>query len=94
MDHFGSSEGLGAFEDSRLWGHQPRDSPFFPNQGSVLATKCNSKWGPAARCSKANKEASLVERKVCFILDAWMLATRGPEGRAGQTPVQRPTPPY
>ena len=26
--------------------------------------------GPAAHCSKANKEARLVERKVCFILDA------------------------
>ena len=31
---------------------------------------CNRKWGPAARGSKANKEARLVERKVCFISDA------------------------
>ena len=29
----------------------------------------NRKWGPAARHSKAIKEARLVERKVCFILD-------------------------
>ena len=43
--------------------------------------------GPAARRSKANKEARLVERKVCFILRA---RTRG----GGQTPVQRPTPPH
>ena len=31
---------------------------------------CNRKWGPAACCFKANKKARLVERKVCFILDA------------------------
>ena len=30
----------------------------------------NWKWGLAACCSKTNKEAKLVERKVCFILDA------------------------
>ena len=30
----------------------------------------NQKWGPADHHSKVNKEASLVERKVCFILDA------------------------
>ena len=28
------------------------------------------KWGRAARRSKANKEARLVERKVCFVSDA------------------------
>ena len=40
----------------------------------------------AAQQSKANKEAKLVERKVCFsfILDA--------SNRTGQTPVQRSTP--
>ena len=42
--------------------------------------KCFRKWGPAALCSKANKVARLVERKVCN----WC------EG--GQIPVQRPTP--
>ena len=45
--------------------------------------------GPAARRSKANEEARLVEMKVCFILDAgnkW-------GGWGGRTPVQRPTPP-
>ena len=31
---------------------------------------CNRKWGPAACHSETSKEASLVERKVCFILDA------------------------
>ena len=31
---------------------------------------CYRKWGLAAHCSKANKEARLVERKVCFILEA------------------------
>ena len=31
---------------------------------------CYRNWGPAAGCSKANKEARLVERKVCFVLDA------------------------
>ena len=35
-------------------------------------------WGLAARCSKANKQDRLVERKVCCILDAgnckeWMV---------------------
>ena len=29
-----------------------------------------SKWGLAARRSKANEEAVLVEREVCFILEA------------------------
>ena len=31
---------------------------------------CNQKWGLAAHFSKADKEARLVEGKVCFILDA------------------------
>ena len=31
---------------------------------------CYQKWGLGAHCSKANKEAVLVVRKVCFILDA------------------------
>ena len=48
---------------------------------------CNRKWGEAACRSKANKEDRLVERKVCFILDASNC------GRGGQMPVQRPTPP-
>ena len=43
--------------------------------------------GLAACHSKANKEPVLVERKVCFILDA------GNWGE-GRTPVQRPTPPH
>ena len=43
--------------------------------------------GLAARRSKANKEARLMERKVCFILDASDWAHRG-----AQTPVQRATP--
>ena len=49
--------------------------------------QCNRKWGLPAHRSKANKEARLVERKVCFILDVgnWV--------GGGQTPVQRLTPP-
>ena len=47
--------------------------------------QCNRKWGPAVRRSKANKEARLVERKVCFILDA-------SNRRGGRTSVQRATP--
>ena len=40
----------------------------------------------AAHCSKVNKEAQLVEGKVCFILDAsiWVQATG-----AGWTPIHR-----
>ena len=58
----------------------------------VFGYYCNQKWGPAARSSKANKEARLVERKVCFILDA---SNRGGGGGGGgrQMPVQRPTSP-
>lgn len=29
----------------------------------------NQKWDPAVHCSKADKEARLVERQICFILD-------------------------
>ena len=36
--------------------------------------------GPAARCSKANKQARLVEREVCFISDAGHWG-RGEDGR-------------
>ena len=43
-------------------------------------------WGLAACCSKANKQARLVERKVCFISDA-----RNCGGRALWTFVQRLT---
>ena len=41
----------------------------------------------ANHCSKTNKEARLMERKVCFILEAskW--------GKDGQIHVQKPTPP-
>ena len=45
--------------------------------------------GSNACCSKAKKEAKLVERKVCFILDA----SNG-VGGWGQTSVQRSTVPY
>ena len=43
--------------------------------------------GPAACHSKANKQARLVERNICFISDA------GNWGVGWQTSVQRPTPP-
>ena len=45
--------------------------------------------GLAACHSKALKEARLVERKVCFILDA----SNPRVGVGGRTPVQRPTAP-
>ena len=41
-------------------------------------------WGLAAHCSKANKQARLVERKVCFISDADSWA-------GGWTSIPRPT---
>ena len=40
----------------------------------LRARNCNRKWGRAARRSKANKEAGLVGRKVCFISEAGSLA--------------------
>ena len=43
---------------------------------------CYRKWGPAPHCSKANKEARLAERKVCFILEA----SNGGRGRADSCP--------
>ena len=46
---------------------------------------CKQKWGLAACPSKAIKGARLVERKVCFLLDAG-------NRFGGQTPVQRLTP--
>ena len=50
------------------------------------------KVGSGCCHSKVNKRGKLVERKVCFILDAarcrWHLR------QVGWTPVQRPTPPY
>ena len=40
---------------------------------------CNWKWDLAVHCSKVIKEARLVERKLCFILDAsnWGGAEQG-----------------
>ena len=49
----------------------------------VLYNFVTENGGPAARRSKANKETRLVERKVCFILEA------GSQG-GRRTPVQRP----
>ena len=45
-------------------------------------------WGLAAQCSKASKEARLVEREFCFVLDAGNWEMRG-----RQMPVQRPAAP-
>ena len=47
----------------------------------------NQKWGPADHHSKVNKEASLVERKVCFILDA------DNQRGGGWTPIRKQTMP-
>ena len=45
-------------------------SPSFPKADMQLLLKGMCVWVPAAHCSKANKQARLVERKVCFISDA------------------------
>ena len=53
--------------------------------------------GLAIHCSKANKQARLVERKVCFISDTGNCERRGRRGQRGccrWTSVQRPTPPH
>ena len=50
---------------------------------------CYQNWSLSAPCSKVNKEARLVERKVCSMLDT---GNQGGEG-VGQVPVQRPHPP-
>ena len=50
---------------------------------SSEGSQCNLKWDLGACHSKAIKEARLVERKVCFILDA---SNWGLEGR-GQAPL-------
>ena len=48
---------------------QIQEVPTTPGKpGQFVALK--SKVGLAAHCSKANKEAKLVKRKACFILDA------------------------
>ena len=36
----------------------------------ILRGQAHRKWGPVVSCSKVNKDANLVERKVCFILEA------------------------
>ena len=57
------------------------------SNGSVTLMLLNP--GPATCCSKVIKEARLVERKVCFILDA---SDQG-GGSLASKPVQRPTAP-
>ena len=58
-----------------------------PGAEPLLMHLCNRKWGPAAHSSKANKQARLVERKVCFISDACNHVGSG----GGRKPIQRPT---
>ena len=42
--------------------------------------KCSQKWSPdACHSKKNNKEAKLIERKVCFILDAGPKANSYPD---------------
>ena len=59
--------------DCSPWGHKRVEREFSnettQNIWSITHTR-NQKWGPVSHCSKDNKEARLVERKVCFILDA------------------------
>ena len=48
----------------------PRSAQLQIVEGHLLATSIiTENGGPVAHWSKANKEARLVERKVCFILD-------------------------
>ena len=42
----------------------------FPLSSPLAVTFTKRVWGPSAGCSKVNKQARLVERKVCFISDA------------------------
>lgn len=51
--------------------------------GMYVKVRVLLKWGLAACCSQANKGASLVERKVCFTLDAPVREWRG----VGGTPI-------
>lgn len=53
-------------------------------EGPVLSWLCFQKWGPAACCSKADKEARLVNRRVgddgrasCPKIDTLLLTTSG-----------------
>ena len=55
---------------------------------SALKNHCYRKWGLAACHSKVTKETTLVERKVCLILND----SNHSKGE-GRTPVQRPTVP-
>ena len=64
----------------RLWSGKPR-SQISREPSLTLGTKYLPKVGPAARRSKANKEASLVEGKACFIPKA-----SNREGRAVSCP--------
>ena len=57
---------------------------FFSEKLGKDTSVCNQKWGPTAHCPKANKEAKLVERKVCFILDAGNWGVEG--GRVDNCP--------
>ena len=73
--------------------------PFMPqrpelrdNVALVLVpwSPCNRKWGPAARRSKAKKEASWWKGKFALF---WMPVTWGGGEVAERTPVQRPPTP-
>ena len=64
---------------------------------SSEGSQCNLKWDLGACHSKAIKEARLVERKVCFILDAsnWGLEGRGADFYPKDNPPRSPHPtPY
>ena len=67
-------------------GENPKEPDIVRVQLHIGSQNLLAKVGPAAHCSKANKGARLVERKVCFISKAgkWW---------GGQTPVQSQLPP-
>ena len=60
------------------------------NRQSFMSATERWVWGPAAHHSKANKEARLVERKVCFISDVgnwgWRVADTCPKSNFAPAP--------
>ena len=52
------------------WNKSECSGIFFGGVSCLFHLACNWQWGLAACHSRANKEVRLMERKVCFILDA------------------------
>ena len=82
---------LSEFKYFVQWGkdHHPKPVFLWTLKTEITNTQniCYRKWGLAAHCSKANKEAKLAERKICFISDA------GNKGGGGADSCPKATPP-